>query len=101
MTSALSHAETLCLPADHRWVVLDVETSGMRSASHRVLSIAALVLREDGSVERQFSTLLNPGCDPGPVHVHNLTPDRLAGAPRFEDVAEEFGELLSGRTLVA
>ncbi|MFJ7622952.1 TerD family protein [Rhodococcus erythropolis] len=101
MTSALSHAETLCLPADHRWVVLDVETSGMRSASHRVLSIAALVLREDGSVERQFSTLLNPGCDPGPVHVHNLTPDSLAGAPRFEDVAEEFGELLSGRTLVA
>lgn len=101
MTSALSHADTLCLPADHRWVVLDVETSGMRSASHRVLSIAALVLREDGSVERQFSTLLNPGCDPGPVHVHNLTPDRLAGAPRFEDVAEEFGELLSGRTMVA
>ena len=101
MTSALSHAETLRLPADHRWVVLDVETSGMRSASHRVLSIAALVLREDGSVERQFSTLLNPGCDPGPVHVHNLTPDRLAGAPRFEDIAEEFGELLSGRTMVA
>ncbi|PBC38108.1 3'-5' exonuclease [Rhodococcus sp. ACPA4] len=101
MTSALSHAETLRLPADHRWVVLDVETSGMRSASHRVLSIAALVLREDGSVERQFSTLLNPGCDPGPVHVHNLTPDRLAGAPRFEDIAEEFADLLSGRTMVA
>lgn len=101
MTSALSHAETLRLPADHRWVVLDVETSGMRSASHRVLSIAALVLREDGSVERQFSTLLNPGCDPGPVHVHGLSPDRLAGAPRFEDIAEEFGELLSGRTMVA
>jgi DNA polymerase-3 subunit epsilon len=73
----------------------------MRSASHRVLSIAALVLREDGSVERQFSTLLNPGCDPGPVHVHGLSPDRLAGAPRFEDIAEEFGELLSGRTMVA
>ena len=101
MTSALSHAETLRLPADHRWVVLDVETSGMRSASHRVLSIAALVLREDGSVERQFSTLLNPGCDPGPVHVHNLTPDRLAGAPRFEDIAEEFADLLSSRTMVA
>lgn len=73
----------------------------MRAASHRVLSIAALVLREDGSVEREFSTLLDPGCDPGPVHVHNLTPDRLAGAPRFEDIADEFGELLSGRTMVA
>lgn len=101
MTSALRQAETHRLPADHSWVVLDVETSGMRAASHRVLSIAALVLREDGSVEREFSTLLNPGCDPGPVHVHNLTTERLAGAPRFEDIADEFGELLSGRTMVA
>ncbi|MCJ0950396.1 MULTISPECIES: TerD family protein [Rhodococcus] len=101
MTSAIRLAGDHRLPADHSWVVLDVETSGMRAASHRVLSIAALVLREDGSVEREFSTLLDPGCDPGPVHVHNLTPDRLAGAPRFEDIADEFGELLSGRTMVA
>ncbi|MCJ0906093.1 exonuclease domain-containing protein [Rhodococcus sp. ARC_M6] len=101
MTSALRQAETHRLPSDHSWVVLDVETSGMRAASHRVLSIAALVLREDGSVEREFSTLLNPGCDPGPVHIHGLTPERLAGAPRFEDIADEFGELLSGRTMVA
>lgn len=101
MTSAIRLAGDHRPPADHSWVVLDVETSGMRAASHRVLSIAALVLREDGSVEREFSTLLDPGCDPGPVHVHNLTPDRLAGAPRFEDIADEFGELLSGRTMVA
>ncbi|MGC0363089.1 DNA polymerase-3 subunit epsilon [Rhodococcus sp. 27YEA15] len=101
MTSTLRHAGTFQLPADHRWVVLDVETSGMRAASHRVLSIAALAMRQDGSVERQFSTLLDPGCDPGPVHVHNLTPERLAGAPRFEDVASELNELLSGRTMVA
>lgn len=101
VTSAIRLAGDHRLPADHSWVVLDVETSGMRAASHRVLSIAALVLREDGSVEREFSTLLDPGCDPGPVHVHNLTPDRLAGAPRFEDIADEFGELLSGRTMVA
>jgi DNA polymerase-3 subunit epsilon len=101
MTSTLRQAESYRLPGDHRWVVVDVEMSGLRAASHRMLSIAALVLREDGTVEQQFSTLLNPGCDPGPVHIHNLTPDRLAGAPRFEDIADEFAELLSGRTMVA
>lgn len=89
------------LPTGHRWVVVDVETSGLRSSTHRVLSVAALALREDGSVERELVTLLNPGCDPGPVHIHNLTPQRLAGAPRFEEVAKDLLELLDGRTLVA
>ncbi|WP_137724538.1 TerD family protein [Prescottella subtropica] len=102
MTSAgVDEAGTRGLPKGRKWVVVDTETSGMRAASHRILSVAALVLREDGSVEREFSTLLNPGCDPGPVHVHGLTPDRLAGAPRFGDIADEFAALLTGRTMVA
>lgn len=92
---------SVMLPRDHRWVVVDVETSGVRPNAHRVLSVAALVLREDGSVEREFSTLVDPGCDPGPVHVHNLTRERLAGAPRFEDIAAELSALLDGATLVA
>ncbi|MEU5841717.1 TerD family protein [Rhodococcus sp. NPDC047139] len=92
---------TVALPRDHRWVVVDVETSGVRPNAHRVLSVAALALREDGSVEREFSSLVDPGCDPGPVHVHNLTPERLAGAPRFEDIAAELADVLAGATIVA
>ncbi|WP_241387349.1 TerD family protein [Rhodococcus sp. CH91] len=92
---------TVTLPRDHRWVVVDVETSGVRPNAHRILSVAALVLREDGSVEREFSTLVDPGCDPGPVHVHRLTPERLAGAPRFEDIATDLADVLDGATLVA
>ncbi|MEE2033866.1 TerD family protein [Rhodococcus sp. CC-R104] len=89
------------LPRDHRWVVVDVETSGLRPNAHRVLSVAALALREDGSVEREFSSLVDPGCDPGPVHVHNLTRERLSGAPRFEDIAAELADILDGGTVVA
>ena len=92
---------TTTLPRDHRWVVVDVETSGLRPNAHRVLSVAALVLSEDGTVEREFSTLVNPDCDPGPVHVHNLTRERLAGAPRFEDISRDLAEVLDGGTLVA
>lgn len=82
-------------------MVVDVETSGLAASSDRVLSLAALALREDGSIERELVTLLNPGCDPGPVHIHKLTPQRLAGAPTFPDIADELAELLEGRTLVA
>lgn len=86
---------------DDRWVVIDVETSGLKASRDRVLSIAALTIDENGTVGRELSTLVNPGCDPGPVHIHNLTPERLAGAPKFEDVAPQLMEMLDGRTMVA
>ncbi|HJC28213.1 MAG TPA: DNA polymerase III subunit epsilon [Candidatus Dietzia intestinipullorum] len=82
------------------WVVVDVETSGMRPAVDRVLSVAAVVI-DDDEVVHEFTTLLNPGVDPGPVHVHGLTPALLAGKPRFADVAGELAAVLQGRTVVA
>jgi DNA polymerase-3 subunit epsilon len=39
--------------------------------------------------------------DPGPVHVHGLTRERLAGAPSFEQIAPELLGMLEGRILVA
>ncbi|MEO8816223.1 MAG: DEDDh family exonuclease [Mycobacterium sp.] len=83
------------------WVVVDVETSGFRPGQARVLSIAALALDADGQVERSVSSLVNPGTDPGPTHVHGLTAEMLAGQPEFADVVEEVNALLVGRTLVA
>ncbi|MDV8002183.1 exonuclease domain-containing protein [Rhodococcus sp. IEGM 1408] len=83
------------------WVVVDVETSGMKPSVDRVLSVAAVVIDDDGEVVEEFATLLNPGVDPGPVHVHGLTPALLAGKPRFADVAAELDRVLDGRTVVA
>ncbi|MET8974851.1 TerD family protein [Streptomyces sp. NPDC004539] len=85
----------------HDWALVDVETSGLRPGRDRVLSLAVLTLDGDGNRTGEFATLLDPGCDPGPVHVHGLTAARLAGAPVFEDVAVRVGELLRGRVLVA
>lgn len=48
-----------------------------------------------------MSTLLDPGVDPGPTHVHGLTADMLVGQPRFGDVVDELVNVLNGRTLVA
>jgi DNA polymerase-3 subunit epsilon len=83
------------------WAVVDVETSGFRPGHARVVSIAALALGDDGNVEKSLYTLLNPGVDPGPTHVHGLTAEMLEGQPVFADIVGDLTELLRGRTLVA
>ncbi|MFB8104412.1 TerD family protein [Streptomyces sp. NPDC056007] len=83
------------------WALVDVETSGVIARRDRVLSVAVVTIGPDGEQTGEFSTLLNPGCDPGPVHVHGLTPERLLGAPAFEQVAQQIGALLRDRVLVA
>ncbi|MEU1955682.1 TerD family protein [Nocardia rhamnosiphila] len=83
------------------FTVVDVETSGLSAADHRVLSVAALALDSDGVVVREFHTLVDSGCDPGPVHIHGLTRELLSGAPRFENIEAELTQLLAGRVMVA
>ena len=89
------------LDAEHSWAVVDVETSGFQPDSGRVLSVAALVLDAAGRPQQRFSSLVDAGVDPGPVHVHGLTRERLAGAPRFDQIAPELLGMLDGRILVA
>lgn len=83
------------------FVVIDVETSGFDPATARMLSVAALTLSPTCVVEHSMYTLLDPGVDPGPTHVHGLTAAMLAGQPRYADVAAQLASLMSGRTLVA
>ncbi|MCX4508986.1 TerD family protein [Streptomyces sp. NBC_01619] len=83
------------------WALVDVETSGLVARRDRVLSVAVVTLGPDGEQTGEFSTLLEPGCDPGPVHVHGLTAERLSGAPTFDQVAGRIGAMLQDRVLVA
>ncbi|MCH9766532.1 MAG: DEDDh family exonuclease [Actinomycetia bacterium] len=83
------------------WAVVDVETTGFHPGQARVVSIAALALSDDGNVEKSLYSLLNPGVDPGPTHVHGLTAEMLEGQPTFSDIVGDLIELLRGRTLVA
>ncbi|CAM5644594.1 3'-5' exonuclease DinG [Streptomyces avidinii] len=83
------------------WALVDVETSGLIPRRDRVLSIAVVTLGSDGEPVDEFSTLLNPGCDPGPVHVHGLTAGLLGGAPTFDQVAGRIAAMLQDRVMVA
>ncbi|MCV7311096.1 DEDDh family exonuclease [Mycobacterium paraffinicum] len=86
---------------DGGWAVIDVETSGFRPGQARVISLAVLGLDDDGRVEQSVVSLLNPGVDPGPTHVHGLTPAMLEDQPQFADVVDDVVKVLDGRTLVA
>ncbi|KAB8162896.1 DNA polymerase III [Streptomyces sp. 3MP-14] len=83
------------------WALVDVETSGLVPRRDRVLSVAVVTLGPDGEPTGEFATLLNPGCDPGPTHIHGLTAERLRGAPTFDRIADRIGALLRGRVFVA
>jgi DNA polymerase-3 subunit epsilon len=80
---------------------VDVETTGFRPGQARIVSVAALAVGDDGNVEGSFSSLLDPGVDPGPTHVHGLTTEMLTGQPTFADIVDRLIEVLRGRTLVA
>ncbi|MEB3982794.1 DEDDh family exonuclease [Mycobacterium sp. 663a-19] len=86
---------------DGGWAVIDVETSGFRPGQARIISLAALGLDADGNVEQSVVSLLNPGVDPGPTHVHGLTAAMLEDQPQFADIVGDVIEVLRGRTLVA
>ncbi|MFK4689961.1 TerD family protein [Streptomyces pristinaespiralis] len=102
MTLAAADLDVSNLPAyAHDWALVDVETSGLVARRDRVLSVAVVTVGPDGAQTGEFSTLLDPGCDPGPVHVHGLTAERLRGAPAFEEVAQRISQMLEGRVLVA
>lgn len=45
--------------------------------------------------------MLDPGCDSGPVHIHGLSRERLAGSPQYDMVAQRVSQMVAGRVLVA
>jgi DNA polymerase III subunit epsilon len=86
---------------DGGWAVIDVETSGFRPGQARIISVAVLGLDAGGRVEQSVVSLLNPGVDPGPTHVHGLTAAMLEDQPQFGDIVGDVVKVLRGRTLVA
>ncbi|MFE1345195.1 DEDDh family exonuclease [Streptomyces sp. NPDC058757] len=82
------------------YAVVDVETTGL-ARDDRIVSAAVYRLDAQGDVEDHWYTLVNPERDPGPVWIHGLTSDVLAGAPLFAQIAEELSARLDGRVLVA
>jgi len=84
------------------FAVIDFETTGFSPQHHhRVIEVGLVLVSSDGIVEREFETVINPGRDLGPTHVHGLRGADVKDAPPFQAIADELIEHLRGRILVA
>ncbi len=89
-------------PLDQEYCVVDLETTGFSPRlGDRIVEIAAVRMRGDGTVLSEWSTLVNPLRDIGATHVHGITPADLADAPVFEEVVGDALQELHGAVLVA
>ncbi|WP_083403522.1 DUF3320 domain-containing protein [Curtobacterium sp. MCBA15_016] len=84
------------------FAVVDLETTGLSPRTgHRVIEIAVVLVDGHGRIEHEFETVVNPGRDLGPTHIHRLRGADVIDAPTFEDIVGDLTDLLRGRTLVA
>lgn len=84
------------------YVVLDVETTGGKAGTDRVIEIGAVKVQA-GEVLETFSTLLNPSRYI-PSFISRLTGINnamVADAPTFADIAGKLAEFLQGAVFVA
>lgn len=85
-----------------RIVVVDVETTGFNAEGDDRIVQVGIILLDDGVESWRWSTLVNPDRDTGPVHVHGISNEAAASAPRFSEIRETMSQaLLGARALVA
>ena len=88
----------------HRFVVVDLETTGLNKNRDRVVSVGAFRIVE-GRIRlgEVFSELVNPGrsIPPESIRVHAITPDAIRTARPAWEVFQDFLAFLGSDILVA
>jgi DNA polymerase-3 subunit epsilon len=87
-----------------RSVLFDTETTGLDPAQgHRVIEIAALELENDLPTGRHFHALVQPDRDipEDAIRIHGITPQKLAGKPRFAEIVDDMLAFFGDGMLIA
>jgi DNA polymerase-3 subunit epsilon len=96
--------DELDLPlSETAFAVFDLETTGLNPAyGHRVCEVACLRIQNSQEIAR-LESLVDPErpISAGAFHVNQITPQMLADAPPFEEVAAPLLALMAGSTIVA
>jgi DNA polymerase III epsilon subunit family exonuclease len=82
--------------------VVDVETTGLDPKTDRVIEVAVIHM-QGGVVTERYATLVNPqqALPEEVVKLTGITPEQLADAPPFAEIAIELHRRLQGRIFVA
>ena len=88
-----------------RFAVVDVETSGLSSRSHRILQVAVVLAQADGTVLDRWSSYVRPRwrwfARMGPTRIHGIRRRDVRRAPTADAVLVELGRRLDGAVLAA
>lgn len=86
------------------FAVVDLETSGFSTRWNRILQIAVVTVDPNGVVTDEWSSLVRlrrPWSRVGPTEVHGIDRRSLRGAPRLDEVLDEFGRRTDGALFTA
>lgn len=88
-------------PSANALAIVDCETTGF-GKNDRVVEVACILVDpKTMEIVDEYDTLINPERDPGPSHIHGITPSMLSSAPVFEEVAGALGARIDGKVLAA
>jgi DNA polymerase-3 subunit epsilon len=84
------------------YAVSDFETTGFSpERTDRVLEVGIVLLDENHATEDEWTTLVNPGRDLGPTHVHGIRGADVRDAPTFAEIGDQVLDLMHDRVVVA
>jgi DNA polymerase-3 subunit epsilon len=83
------------------FAVIDVETTGFIAGRDRIVELAVVHVDASGHITGKWDTLVNPGRDLGPQHIHHIDAADVLDAPSFDNIVPTLITLLSGRVIVA
>ena len=83
-------------------MVFDIETTGLSNVNCKIIEIGAVKV-ENGEITDRFSTFIDP-CESIPDNITKLTSitdSMVKGAPKLEEIIDEFIEFCRGCVMVA
>lgn len=83
-----------------KFVVLDVETTGLNPEHHRIVELA-LVTVSDGTAIEAWVSRFNPEGPVGKTEIHGISDEDVANSPLFKDQLSEITKRIQGVTVVA
>jgi DNA polymerase III subunit epsilon len=84
-----------------KYVVVDLETTGLRAKDDKIIEIGAILV-ENGKEVKTFETFVNPGKLIPPIitQVTNITNEMVSNAPYMEDIVDDFMDFMGDYTLL-
>lgn len=87
-----------------QFTVVDVETTGLDPASHRIIQLAAVRIGWDGTIVDSFDTIVRPENPAryrhGAEHIHGISAEQVAGGMPVGRALLRLEESLRGSVLV-